>query len=129
MDVPWNLPKEKPQGDLYAHASEGHADNFWEWFQLASWDIRAFFGDKDAASHASALRAVNAQKTPEDRWIYTAVTSQKVEFGGIVGAVRSFAKGIYDVFLFLLKNIKWVIVFAAVAYFGWMFLKMRGTQK
>lgn len=62
--------------------------NIGEWLQLAVWDVKAFLGDDDSRSHAEALRAVNSQKTPEDKEIYQTVESARIEHGGIVGVVR-----------------------------------------
>ena len=65
------------------------ASNLGEWLQLAAWDIKALFGDEDAKSHAEALREVNAQATPVDRLIYTAVESEEIAHTGVLGVLDS----------------------------------------
>ena len=67
--------------------AEGSSFSLGEWFQTAVWDVQAFFGDKDARSHAEALREVNSQRTEEDRMIYTTIESQDIHFTGVLGAL------------------------------------------
>lgn len=88
--------------------------NIGEWLQLAAWDINAFFGDDDSASHAAALRAVNSKATPEDRLIYTTIESQKVEFGGILGTIRGIGKSAVTGLDGLLKSLSFVLRFFPV---------------
>ena len=97
--------------------------NVWEWFQLAVWDVKGFFGNKDAKTHAESLRAVNSQATPVDREIYQTVTAGRVKFGGIAGAVQGLFKsagkgltGLIDTLSFILRFFPLVLILGLAAY-------------
>lgn len=102
--------------------------NIGEWLQLATWDVKAFFGDKDARSHADSLRAVNAQATEEDRYIYNAVQNAKIKHTGIIGAIHDAAQGLgkgveglFKMTGFLLKYFPWILLALGLA-FAWTWL-------
>jgi hypothetical protein len=85
--------------------------NFGEWLQLATWDVKAFFGDKDSKVHAASLREVNAQKTPIDREIYQTVEAEKIEFGGFLGLVRGIGTSAGQGITSLIKMLSFVLRF------------------
>jgi len=82
---------------------------FVEWVQKAVWDVKGVLGDKDAKSHADALREVNSQKTETDREIYKAVESQRVRFGGIIGTVKALVESAEKGFTNLLKTLSFIL--------------------
>lgn len=82
-----------------------------EWIQLATWDVKGFFGNADAKAHAASLREVNSQATPQDREIYQTVMSQKVEFGGIAGTIRALVKSAGEGLGSLFKMLGFVLKF------------------
>jgi hypothetical protein len=102
----------------------GHrAANFWEWFQLAAWDVKGFFGNKDAKIHAESLRQVNSQKTEVDREIYKTVTEARVKFGGIVGVVQGLFKsagqgldGLFKMLSFVLRFFPVILIVGFLLY-------------
>lgn len=104
---------------MAALSTAGKASNLGEWLQLAAWDIAAIFGDRDAASHAAALREVNSQATPTDRYIYNVVESEIVEgpkipiFSDLKDMLGDTIEGVGG----LVKNLP-LMIFAVIAFLG-----------
>lgn len=102
--------------------------NIGEWLQLATWDVKAFFGDDDARSHADSLRQVNSQATEEDRYIYNAVQNAKIQHKGIIGAIHAAAQGLgkgveglFKMTGFLLRYFPWILL-AVGLMFAWTWI-------
>jgi hypothetical protein len=104
--------------------------SFGEWLQLAWWDIQAAGGDLDAANHAAALRQVNAQATPEDKWIYQTVESEQIQHEGFLGDLEASIKSFWANLRKVISIFPWIVIgLGAVILFFFIFYYLPKKQK
>ena len=100
---------------------------FWERVQWAAWKVKAFFGDEDAAIHATSLAEVVEGRTKVDREINVIVDSQKVLgpripiFSDLADTFASLIKGLGGVF----KNLPIFILIIIIFVGGYLILMGR----